>query len=496
MAGGGGLLHLPVLRWGAPYRSLDRVRLADVRSGAPVVEVSQANPGLVARDLGRAAAAQATLGRLETAERLAIARRAAELFADGELPVGDETQTPERYLEQLAATAGMPIALGRRNLEKVRGVLAGLDAVLAGLTRGLDLAVLDAGHGVLPSGRVSFRREADALGLVLPSNSPGVHALWLPALALGVAVAIKPGRQEPWTPYRIAQAFVAAGAPPEAFGFYPGDHAAASELLLRCGRSLLFGDASTVAPWRGDPRIEIHGPGWSKVVLGADAAAGWRDHLDVLVASVADNGGRSCINASGIRTPAHGRALAEALAERLAAIEARPLDDPAAALAAFPSRAAADRLSAAIDRQLAAGGAEDLTAQHRASPGGRVAEADGCAFLLPTVVWCEEADHPLAQAEYPFPFVSVVELPENELVERLGPSLVVSAITGDPGLRRRLLAAAHIDRLGFGAIPTSKVSWDQPHEGNLFEHLYRRRAFDLIDLIDPIDPVDRAEAVA
>ena len=28
-----------------------------------------------------------------------------------------------------------------------------------------------------------------------------------------------------------------------------------------------------------------------------------------------------------------------------------------------------------------------------------------------------------------------------------------------------------------GPIPTYQISWDQPHEGNLFEHLYRQRAF-------------------
>ena len=187
---------------------------------------------------------------MSTAELLALGRRAAVSFALEELPVGDELQTPDRYLEQLAATTGMPQALGRRNVEKVRFVLDGMEGVLAGLTRGLDLAVLDAGFGRLGSGAVSFRRESDALGLVLPSNSPGVHALWLPAVALKVALAIKPGRQDPWTPYRIVQAFLAAGAPPAAFGFYPGAHAVAGEVLLRCGRSLLFGDASTVARWR------------------------------------------------------------------------------------------------------------------------------------------------------------------------------------------------------------------------------------------------------
>lgn len=472
-------LHLPLLRWGQAYTSLDRATLVDIRSGAPVVEVSQANPGLVARDLGRAASVQASLGRMGSAELVAISRRAATLFAEAELPVGDEPQGPQRYLEQLAATTGMPHALGRRNLEKIRFVLDGVEGVLAGLTRGLDLGVLDRGFGRVGRSTVSFRRETDALGLVLPSNSPGVHGVWLPAVALGLALAIKPGRQEPWTPYRIVQAFVAAGAPPEAFGFYPGDHAAASELLLRCGRSLLFGDAATVAPWRGDPRIEIHGPGWSKVVLGADAAADWRRHLDVMMASIAENGGRSCVNASGIRTASHGREIAAALAERLAAIEPRALDDPAAALAPFPSRAAAERLSAAIDRQLQSGGAEDLTARRRR--GGRLAEVDGCTFLLPTLVWCDDAAHPLAQAEYPFPFAAVVEQREEELVERLGPSLAVTAITDDARLRRRLLQAPQVQRLSFGSIPTCRVAWDQPHEGNLFEHLYRRRALEVAE---------------
>ena len=41
-----------------------------------------------------------------------------------------------------------------------------------------------------------------------------------------------------------------------------------------------------------------------------------------------------------------------------------------------------------------------------------------------------------------------------------------------------LLASPHIDRLNFGPVPTMQISWDQPHEGNLFEFLYKRRAFE------------------
>jgi hypothetical protein len=54
---------------------------------------------------------------------------------------------------------------------------------------------------------------------------------------------------------------------------------------------------------------------------------------------------------------------------------------------------------------------------------------------------------------------------------------VVTAITRDRALVDRLLASPDIGRLNLGPIPTQQVSWDQPHEGNLFEHLYGRRAF-------------------
>ena len=39
-----------------------------------------------------------------------------------------------------------------------------------------------------------------------------------------------------------------------------------------------------------------------------------------------------------------------------------------------------------------------------------------------------------------------------------------------------LMEAPNIDRLNIGPLSTLEVSWDQPHEGNLFEFLYKRRA--------------------
>lgn len=466
-------IHIPLLRAGKPYRSLDAVPVPHFQTGEPVAHLSQANPGLIARDLAGSRERRSRLEAVPMNDLLAICRQAAHHFQNGVLPLGDGAQSPEDYIDQLAATTGMPKALGRANMAKIVKVLEEMDAVLDGLTRGLDLSVLD--HGwIEQDGRpLNFLCETDALGVVLPSNSPGVHSLWVQAIALKVPVVLKPGSQEPWTPFRICQAFLAAGLPPEALGYYPTSYSGAAEILLRTGRSMLFGDKGTVAPWVHDRRVQIHGPGWSKVVFGADRAAEWPAYLDVIETSAVLNGGRSCINASGVWTAAHGRDMAEGLAKRFAAIEPCGIDHPDARIAAFTNKELARRLDAMIDEMLQQPGAEDLTAVYRER---RLVEHAGATFLLPTVIWCSDPDHPLAAMEFLFPFITVVEVPQETLAERMGPTLVATAITDDAALIRDLFAAHNVERLNLGPVPTMAISWDQPHEGNLFEHLYRQRA--------------------
>ena len=133
------------------------------------------------------------------------------------------------------------------------------------------------------------------------------------------------------------------------------------------------------------------------------------------------------------------------------------------------------RISQLIDQGLTEPGARDVTSFHRSA--GRLAENDGCKYLLPTVLLCETPEHGMANREYMFPFASVVKATCDELPKALGPSLVVTAITNDPKLIADLVSSPNVGRLNVGAVPTTKISWDQPHEGNLFEHLYARRAF-------------------
>ncbi len=469
------MLHIPILRSGKPYESIEKTQLVHHATGEPIALVSQANSGLVVRDIKRMA--DDVLERFTMAELMSMCKKAAKLFISETLPIGDTKQSFDDYINQLSATTGMPISYCRDNAAKIHKVMDSIDLVIGGLTRQFDLSILDKGYGQHGDGTLSYFRAGRIFGAVLPSNSPGVHSLWIPAVALKTPIVLKPGREEPWTPYRIIEAFCAAGLPREAFGFYPTDHAGAGELLRHVDRAMLFGGSATTDPWQHDPRVEIHGPGFSKVILGDDTADDWEKHLDVIVASITANGGRSCINASAVWTPKNGRAIAEALAKRLAKIKALPADDPKASLAAFANPIVAEQISAAIDNDLRADGAQDVTLQARGSV--RLVSLGCVSYLLPTVVHCEDREHPLANREFLFPFASVVECPADEMADAIGSSLVVSAITSDQPLIDSLMASSNIDRLNIGAIPTYQLSWDQPHEGNLFEHLYRQRAFQI-----------------
>jgi hypothetical protein len=463
------MLHLPILRWGTPYRSVNTVVTPHFRTREPFVEMSQANVGLISRDLLHQAEARERLLAIPVAKLLEMSKRAAEHFMHDTLPLDPEsgsTQTPQEYVEQVTATTGMPWSNVRRNMAKVHGVLKKVDEVLDGLTRHLDLSFLDEGIGRTRGQILSFVPRTDALGVVLPSNSPGVHSLWAPAPVLKMPLVLKPGSAEPWTPLRIIQSWVKAGAPAGAFAYYPTDHAGGNEILRRCGRGMVFGDVGSTKHWKSDPRVEVHGPGYSKIVIGPDLADDWEQFLDVIVESITNNGGRSCVNASGVWVTRHGDAIAEALAERVAKVLPRAADDPDALLAPFADPETARRISATID-----GDAEGARVLGR----DRIASAHGGTYLLPTIVRCD-ADHALANREFLFPFASVVEVPASDLPERLGSSLVVTCLSNDPAFRARFMSSPLVDRLNFGPISTTQIGWDQPHEGNLFEHLYARRA--------------------
>src|SRR3954447_12283651 len=279
------MLTIPALRWGQPYATMETDTLAHFATGAPVARISRANPGLVQRDMRRAQQARDALRAVPIDDLIERIQKAGDLYLTATLPMGDGTQTPDEFVRAQSATTGLPERLARANMKKNSVVLTGMRQILSALTRALDFTVLTSGHGEERGVPISYQAHSPVLGLVLPSNSPGVHTLWLPMIPLQIGLVLKPGSQEPWTPYRLASAFVKAGVPKEAISLYPGPNDVGGAIMDGCGRSMIFGSAQTVEKFKGNPNVQVHGPGFSKIIFGDDMVDHWEEYLDMMVES-------------------------------------------------------------------------------------------------------------------------------------------------------------------------------------------------------------------
>ena len=283
---------------------------------------------------------------------------------------------------------------------------------------------------------LSFFPRAQALGVVLPSNSPGVHALWVPAIALKTALVLKPGSAEPWTPYRLIQAFITAGVPPEAFGYYPsrprGRRRDPAPLRPRHG---LRRRAARRGVGRATRASRCTGPATARSCSARtrrrlaraprpDGALDRRERRPLLRQRLRRVGHRRTRARSRRRLRSAG-AIAAAPRRAIRTRSSRPSPD---------RRGRRTHLAQIDDGTRRAGRRRRHVPRRRHCP--RLVDCDGCTYLLPTVVFCD-ARHPLANREFLFPFASVVELAGADMSrapEPLGPTLALSAADRRPGL--------------------------------------------------------------
>jgi acyl-CoA reductase-like NAD-dependent aldehyde dehydrogenase len=271
----------------------------------------------------------------------------------------------------------------------------------------------------------------------------------------------------------MTAAFTQAGIPAEAIGIYPGGGDIGAAVLANVDRSMIFGGTATVERYKGNPKVQAHGPGFSKILLGDDVVDQWEEYLDLMVDSIYMNSGRGCINCSGVWASRHTKEIATALAARIGPSEALAPENPKAGLAAFTVAGMAQSVWKMIEADLREEGVTHSTEKF----GSRLVEKERCAYLRPVIVHCKSPTNAIAKKEYMFPFSTVVECPQDKMLESIGPTLVGTVITNDERLIREATDATHIDRLNIGPIPTIKLDWLQPHEGNIVDFLFRARAY-------------------
>ena len=57
-------------------------------------------------------------------------------------------------------------------------------------------------------------------------------------------------------------------------------------MLQNCPRSLIFGGTAVVEQYKGNPKVQAHGPGFSKILLGDDKVDQWEKYIDIMADSI------------------------------------------------------------------------------------------------------------------------------------------------------------------------------------------------------------------
>ncbi|MGW1055217.1 aldehyde dehydrogenase family protein [Streptomyces sp. NPDC002521] len=440
------MLSIPLLRQGIETASRN-TRVLHAVTGAPLATVHEA-PALLTR---------LSVKRMRTAappppeeESAAVLAEAGRRFAKTTLA----GLSPDEYAELQALASGVPVRAALRTLRRLDEECALLGHVVAEQRP----------VGATAQGRARWSRRGSVLGVVAPSNHPATHVAWLQAIALGYRVAVRPGARDPFTPQRLAHALLDAGLDPDRISVLAGPHAAADALTDAADLALVYGGESTVARLRGSDRVLVRGPGRSKILVDGPLDDGLLDHL---VAEIADDGGVRCTNTTAVFTSGDHRALAEALAARLAALAVLPVTHPDAVLPVRPL-AEAQALRAAVGR--AAEGAPDLTQRHYGADATPVVDGEGAA-LRPAVVAVDRPDHPALATELPFPCVWVAPWRPSDGIAPLAGSLALTLLTENTRLVNTALDDPTVRTVIHGRVP----GWWQdpylPHDGYIGQFL-------------------------
>jgi acyl-CoA reductase-like NAD-dependent aldehyde dehydrogenase len=451
-----GLRQLDALGPNGAYRAQHRFMVRDV-AGVPVAELSLVPKLYVTRAMS--ALHRATT--LPAEARITALAKAAELFAHG--TVAGQSAGEYEYL--VSRVSGMPISVVRAATASTAEAARHADAsALQGRPRG---AATDWREPQTLTGHAVWTRRGDVFAVHAAGNHPGVHGLWLEALALGYRVALRPSRREPFTPHRLISALREAGFGADRAVLLPTDYDVADEMLRGADLGMAYGGDDVMAKYAHDTTVLPQGPGRSKILVTADQD--WREHVDTIVDSISQQGGTTCINATAVLVEGDPAPLAEAIASRLSGLPSLPPQDDRAVLPVQPVEEARRFEKFLLDK----------AADARAWLGGDAIVdelGDGSAALRPAVHQVDRSDAPQVKVELPFPCVWVAPWRPEEGAAPLRDSLVVTAITGHTALVDELIGEATISNVYVGDHPTCWFVPGIPHDDYLSSFLMRAKA--------------------
>jgi hypothetical protein len=139
------MLHIPILRHGKPYESIDKVEIVHHATGEPVAKVSQANAGLISRDVNRMD--YDVLEQFKVRELIDMCRKAAEVFLTGTVAGWRSGAVVRRLRPAALEHDGHAVRVLPHERQEDPPHARRDRGDPRGLTRGFDLSILDRGFG-------------------------------------------------------------------------------------------------------------------------------------------------------------------------------------------------------------------------------------------------------------------------------------------------------------------------------------------------------------
>ncbi len=467
---------LPLLRNGQEYLSQSKKTLMGIHgeklldvSIAPEIHVQMALP------INKGAGYN-LLQEMPIDDIIDIYVQAGKIYSSDMLIGGISTSIDE-WAELITLSTGMPI-------QYVQGALGSIPAIFRKrqLQRLLKansptghLDIYDDFVGVRGTTRFAWSPRGRNVGVALPGNHPAVSMLGALMPLFKMPAILRSSSAEPFSAFRLCRALWDAGLPSEALFHFVTDRSIVDTIVRNSDLGVIFGNEWVLKAYENNSKIKTYGPGRSKILIDIDNLSPTLTDLSVDIShqSITLDGGRGCINASGIvyNSKEGYEEFKEKLAKRMATVEVLDPMDSRAEIPAM-SISAAQGLHRFIKSRMT-GNIHDVTAKYRGTEDFLHVEND-LAYLMPTLLELDE-EHIMRTDEYPFAFGTITRPDDYFAEELVENSLSLGLLTDNPSKAKKLLQNPSIKKV-FVNNQTFLMDIAAPHEGFQADFLYRSKA--------------------
>jgi malonate-semialdehyde dehydrogenase (acetylating)/methylmalonate-semialdehyde dehydrogenase len=204
----------------------------------------------------------------------------------------------------------------------------------------------------------SFRQPLGVCAGITPFNFPIMVPLWMHpiAIATGNTFVLKPSERDPSAANRVAELYAAAGLPDGVFNVVHGDKVAVDAILDHPDvAAVSFVGSTPIAKYVHErasavgKRVQALGGAKNHAVVLPDADLEFA--ANHLIAAAFGSAGQRCMAVSvAVAVGDAGEALVDALARKARAVRVGPGDAPESEMGPLVTRAAQERVVAAVGR--------------------------------------------------------------------------------------------------------------------------------------------------